>query len=78
MKREYKKPQISFETMKLNTAIATKCSYILLEDGTFTPWDNVGGEFFFVSEDFCSGGELSGFCYHNPDNKDVILFHDAS
>lgn len=79
MKRGYKKPQILFENMKLNTAIADTCQYILLPDGTFVPEDNKDDGWSFIGDDTCSGGSYDeDFCYQHPNDVDAVLLHNFS
>lgn len=78
MKKKYKKPQILFESMRLSTAIAGTCEYILLPDGTFVPEDNKDEGWSFIAEDTCSGGSFEEFCYHYPNDVDVVLLHNYS
>lgn len=78
MKEKYEKPQILFEDMRLNTAVAMKCSFVLKPDGTFVPWDNRNESWSFIGESTCDGGEYTEFCYHNPNEVDVLSLHDVS
>lgn len=67
MKKKYEKPQIAFEDMTLNTAIASCEAYYLAECtpiGDYGPqFVSPGGEI-YVTEDtsICQNGEF--FCYH--------------
>lgn len=78
MKEKYEKPQILFEDMRLSTAVATKCTYVKKSDGTIVPWDNIGAEWGFLTDQQVCSMVDEKFCYHNPDDMDAILIHDVS
>lgn len=48
MRKQYKKPEILFETMKMNTSIAA-CLYVPVEGGGYQEPDHVGEPFVYMN-----------------------------
>ena len=67
MKKKYDKPQIAFEDMTLNTAIASCGAYYVEECTPIVdfgpPFASPGGEIYVTRDPLiCKNGEF--FCYH--------------
>lgn len=82
MKREYKKPEIMFESFVLSTNIAGDCEKIvgnpakdacgiMGSDGETLFGGNYGGCGFDWESSF--GDEYDGFCYHNPSDTNNLF-----
>ena len=83
MKREYKKPQITFESFELNSNIAGACEKditAILGVCAWTVYDEFGDTYNVFTSDVgaCTtkpqDGSYNGFCYHVP-TEDYNLFN---
>ena len=72
MKKQYRKPDIMFETFSLNTSIAAGCERKTATPALFECGFKFGSEIVYTDTMYgCSdirvdGSLLDGFCYHNP------------
>lgn len=73
MKKKYEKPLIAFESMELNTAIAS-CAYQEAKpEGTGIESNLIPGAILFNLGDNSTNCDVSGdiediYCYHNPND----------
>ena len=79
MRKEYLKPEITFEDFSLNTDIAAGCEAIIDNQSYMTcPYiDGRNGGVFVDTVTGCDykpqGGEHNGLCYHNPNESKNVF-----
>ena len=67
MKKQYKKPEVSFVDFTLSSSIAETCAYGATHDsGNTCVYEFGGWTHFSSSNGACIFQDSEEFCYHNP------------